>query len=251
FKPVFVSPYAKSRLWRHGERFLAMSATIISARQFARDLGLKPEDVAFIDMPSSFPPERWPIHYRPVADMTHRNQAVAWPAMVEGIDEVLAAHPDEKGLVHTHSYALARYICQHSRFEYRLLQHEPNSRVSALESFKVSNEPQVLVSPSMDRGVDLPGDLCRFLVVAKVPFPYLGDPQIAARLYSSRDGDMWYAVQTVRALVQSTGRGMRSPDDYCTNYILDAQFGRLWGEQEELFPVWWRQALLARRGHEG
>jgi len=40
FKPITVAPYAAEYLWRHGKRFLCMSATIISATELADSLGL-------------------------------------------------------------------------------------------------------------------------------------------------------------------------------------------------------------------
>jgi len=82
----------------------------------------------------------------------------------------------------------------------------------------LATEGAVLIAPSMDRGVDLPGDACRVQVVAKVPFPNLGDKQVNKRLYT-RGGQEWYAVQAVRSLVQMTGRGVRSPEDHamCLN----------------------------------
>ncbi len=115
--------------------------------------------------------------------------------------------------------------------------------VGQLEGFKADERSLVLISPSMDRGVDLPEDLCRFVVLLKVPYPYLGDIQISRRLYSAKDGPLWYAIQTIRTIVQATGRGVRSEDDYCISYILDEQFGRLYREYTGMFPRWWRDAL--------
>ena len=101
-----------------------------------------------------------------------------------------------------------------------------------------------MVSPSMDRGIDLPYDLCRVIILVKVPWPNLGDPQISRRLYSSSDGQTWYAVQTIRTIIQGTGRGMRAEDDFCVSYILDDQFRRLYKDYYHLFPKWWREALM-------
>jgi len=246
FKPVFISRYASDYLWEHGERFLVMSASILSSLQFARDLGLSRDDVEFIDMPSSFPPERRPIYFTPEADMTYKNREEAWPRVVEAVDRVLEEHPQEKGLIHTVSYPLARYLFENSRHPARLLQHDSFHRVAVLEQFKEDSRPLVLISPSMDRGVDLPDDFCRFLILVKVPFPSLRDIQVSRRLYSAADGATWYAVQTIRTIVQATGRGMRSEDDYCVSYILDKQFQRVFCEYNGLFPEWWKAAVTPR-----
>ena len=84
-----------------------------------------------------------------------------------------------------------------------------------------SDEPLVLVSPSMGEGVDLPGDLCRFQIIYKIPYPDWGDKQIYER--SSIDME-WYDFKTCLNLVQTHGRGMRYDSDYCTTYVIDSRF---------------------------
>ena len=102
----------------------------------------------------------------------------------------------------------------------------------------------VLFAPSFDRGVDLVDDDCRVIIVAKVPAPFLGDAQVKARLNSGREGEIWYTVQTIRTLVQMTGRGVRSVDDHCESYILDARFTEhIYKRHKNLLPEWWRDAL--------
>ena len=99
-----------------------------------------------------------------------------------------------------------------------------------------------MLSPSFTRGVDLPDDKCRCIIIAKVPFPYLGDPQIAKRV-KEPNGNWWYSLQAVQAMIQMTGRGVRHEKDYCTTYILDKQFSRLRGRMLKVFPKWWLEAI--------
>jgi len=82
------------------------------------------------------------------------------------------------------------------------------------------------------------------VIVTKVPYPYLGDKQVKARTYGTHDGNMWYAVQTIRAIAQMTGRGMRAVDDWCVSYILDSSFMDLYGPNRRLFPEWWSDAIV-------
>ena len=107
----------------------------------------------------------------------------------------------------------------------------------------VDGAGRVLVAPSMSRGVDLPDDLCRCLVVPK---PYFGDARVKARMRKP-DGDRWSQVQQVRELCQMTGRGVRHAGDHCQTYILDEEFDRLWRSARArlLFPAWWREAVVA------
>ncbi|MDA4120105.1 MAG: hypothetical protein OK436_05915, partial [Thaumarchaeota archaeon] len=194
---------------------------------------------------SDFPKENRPIYVRPVVAMTAKNKEVGYPAMVKGVKEVVESHPTERVLVHCVSYELGRVLASGlvplpGR---SVLTYGPGERDSVVESFKAL-ERSVLIAPSLERGVDLPDDLCRVQVIAKIPFPYLGDRQISARLHSP-GGQGWYTVSTVRSIVQSTGRGVRHKEDWAISYILDSTFvSNVWGRNRGLFPTWWREALI-------
>lgn len=244
FKPVRVDPFADRHLWRHASRWLMMSATVLSPEQFCRDLGLPRGDVEFVQLPSAFPVERRPVVYDPVGSMSYKNRDGTLASMVDRIDVLLKKHEGEKVLIHTVSYWLAQAIEKSSRFRERFHTYrEANGRVEALDSFRAAKPGAVLVAASMARGVDLPYDACDAIIIPKVPYPALGDKQISARLYAYQDGPAWYALQTVRAIVQGSGRGMRHADDRCVTYILDSDFDRLYGENKSMFPEWWRDAL--------
>ena len=245
FKPIYVAPYAEDLLWRHATKFVVMSATIISADHFARDLGLGPEDVAMIDLPSGFSVKRRPIYQVPAANVTHKNKDTAYPRLVQMLDDIADQHPSDNILAHTVSYDIAGYVSKHLRRNKSRVITYANSqeRAKALELFKQSTG-KILVAPSMDRGVDLPDDLCRVVVILKVPYPYLGDRQISARFHDGARGRAWYTVETIRAICQMTGRGMRHEKDWCITYILDRQFQSIFERSSYLFPGWWKDALV-------
>lgn len=241
FKPVKVDKVSGAALWHLGRQFLLMSATIISAQQMAEDLGLEDHEWAFVDVPSTFPVENRPIYIEPVANMTSKEKDTAWPIAAERIRQITEWH-DERILVHTVSYALADFIVD--KIGPRALTYrKAQEREDALARFRASSNG-VLVAPSFERGIDLPYDQCKVVVVAKIPFPYLGDKQVSKRLYS-RGGQGWYAMQTVRSLVQMTGRAMRHADDECEVYVIDRQFMQnVWKKSRHLLPEWWKEALV-------
>lgn len=245
FKPVFVSRYAEHHLWRHANRFILMSATIISPDEMAHSLGIPRDEIEFIDLPSAFPLERRPIYYLPRANITKKTEAEERPKAIAALDEILDKHPNDKALVHTVSYGYAQQVYGTSRHKKRMISYDcAQDRELKLEEFKSAPAGAVLVASSMDRGVDLPGDLCRVVVVMKFPYLNLGDKQISTRLHSDKKGgQLWFTVNAIRTLVQMTGRAMRSADDYCEVYILDEQFGRVYRENKFLFPQYWREAL--------
>lgn len=120
-------------------------------------------------------------------------------------------------------------------------------RQQAIRAY-LAKDSAVLLASSLDRGIDLPGDDCSAIVVCKVPFPNLGDKQVNARIHTY-GGQLWYSVQTIRTLVQMTGRGMRSIDDHCDSYILDEQFvSNIWRKNRSLLPNWWKEAVVTNAG---
>lgn len=247
-KPVMVGEWGEERLWSHSLRWLCMSATIISPGQWARDVGIEQggREFGVVSVPMTFPVENRGIVVAPIADMAAKHKAESWPTMATAVARVVALHPGERVLVHSVSYDLSAYLC--GRLEQAGLGRPVLTYRSARERDAIvaryrATPGAVLVAPSLDRGVDLRDDDCRVVIVAKLPFPYLGDKQVSARLHSEGGGS-WYAVQTVRTLVQMTGRGVRSKDDWCKTYILDRQFmSNVWKRSRDLLPKWWRDAV--------
>ena len=241
FKPVWIAKYAHNNFWQYIDHCLCMSATILDPVQYAKNVGITSFD--YLRLPSPFPKENRPIIYQPAADLTFKNMDAELPRLVVAIRAILEKHPSEKILIHTTSYKVKEYILGHMNSN-RLISHNTKDRTQKLEEFKRSTRPLALVSPSMDRGIDLPDDLCRVVIVTKLPYPSLGDPQVKKRVYASKDGDAWYAHHTISTLIQMCGRGVRSETDWCTIYILDKQFGVLYEKRKAMFPDWFREAVV-------
>ena len=233
-KPVLVSDWADGLLWRHGDKWLLMSATVVSHAEMADSLGIR--DYEYVSVPSTFPVEHRPIRYVPIASMTRADYQLE--RLLDGIERVIALHPGEPVLIHAHTYKLTDEIME--RIPQSISYSDASLRAKALSQFKA--EGGVLVAPSMDRGIDLPGDLCRVQIIAKIPFPYLGDAQVAARLHTP-SGAVWYDSKAIRSIIQASGRGVRSEDDFATTYILDRSFGKLLRKRRRIFPSWWREAV--------
>lgn len=247
FKPTWVAPYAKEYLWKHAERAVGMSATILDYAQRAKDVGVEINTVGYSALTSPFPKENRPIFVENIANVVNKELDTALPKLVTRIKDIMnKEHPDDKGLIHCVSYKILNYLKQNLPAS-RVMTHTTFNRTEVLDTFKASQQPKVLLSPSMDRGVDLPEDQCRFVIIAKMPYPDLGDPQVSKRVYSSKDGNRWYALQTVSKIIQMSGRGVRSVSDHADTYILDAQFNRLFMEWPNMFPKWWKEAIVRRK----
>ena len=239
-KPIRVDGYGGRFLWRHGKRWLCMSASIISSGVLAEELGWA-GDYATVTVPMMFPVKNRPVYLTPVADMSRGKWEIDRLALA--ITNICARYPNDRVLVHTVSYKLAQELLGKLQLPNRrvLTYTTSDTRDAAFHSYSANNNA-VLLAPSMDRGYDFVGDLARVVIIAKVPFPSLGDKQISARLRAP-SGGQWYRVKTVRTMVQMTGRGVRGIDDWAHSFILDSQFMKLWRENRGLFPQWWKDAV--------
>jgi Rad3-related DNA helicase len=242
FQPVRVAEFA-SIYWSIASRALAMSAFLPSKKMFCRELAFPEEDAEFIELGSAFPPENRPVWFWPAADMAYKRKAEEWPKLVKALDRLLARYDNVKALVHTSNYELARFIKANSVHSRRMLSHTGRDRAEVLNRFKRSPEPLVLLSPSMERGVDLLHDTTRLVVLAKLPFPDLSDKQVSARLHGYKDGQEWYDHRTVAGVVQASSRATRATNDWSHIWILDSQFYRLYRDRWSMFPSYWRDAL--------
>lgn len=250
-KPVIVSKHGVRNLWRHGQRWLVMSATIISADEMSDSLGAVGE-YATVSVPMTFPVENRQVILAPVADVTYKNMDKAILDLAHAIRVTCERHEGDRILVHTVSYKLARDLEEQlRRGEDRLTGRkivtytEGRGRETALAEYK-RTPGAVMLAPSMTRGIDMPDDLCRVQIIAKCPFPALGDKQIASRLHLP-GGQMWYTVKTIRDIVQMTGRAVRHDDDWAITYIFDSSFGKsLWSRWKGLFPKWWQESVNTR-----
>ncbi len=244
FRPLWLTEsLAEEFVWRHASRWVLMSATFLPIHLEAKRLGIPMEDVDYKCLPSTFPIERRPIHIESVCDLTAKTMDIEIPKLVSRISEIIASHPTEKGLLHAVSYKLANAIISGVGSP-RLITHNSTNRQDVLKTFMDSDQPLVLVSPSMERGISLEMDLCRFIIVCKAPFLYLGDKIVAARIHSFRLGQEWYTATMLLTVLQATGRGMRSIDDFCKTYILDNQFKKVLLAKPSYLPSWWRNALI-------
>jgi len=242
FKPIDVSPFAEQTLFKLGSHVLLMSATVINPKIYAESLGISPDQYVSITKESPFPVENRPIFAFPIGNMSADHIDETLPKMVEALREILKEHKSVKGIVHCHSFKVSNYIRKNLRSS-RLIFHDSHDREDALRKHLESKEPTVLFSPSMSEGVDLRDDLARFQILLKVPYPSLGDKLVRKRMHR---WTWWYPMQTIKTIVQSVGRGVRSETDHAVTYILDADWNRFYDRHKDLFPNAFKLALSRR-----
>lgn len=243
-KPLSAAPFVPSLINEMGATRIYMSAYPGPKDVFCRNLGLRPRDVAWLELDSSFPVDNRLIHMTTVGSMSRTCLDQTMPHMLKMCEAILDSHPNDKGIIHCHSYAIGQKINDyfaHSKHANRVLFATKSAeRGTLFNRHRVSTEPTVMLSPSLAEGYSFDDDLARFQIIPKVPYPYLGDRQVAAKMQQDRD---WYVLQTVMSVLQACGRIVRSDTDHGDTYILDSDFIRLYNENQKFFPKWFRDAF--------
>jgi Rad3-related DNA helicase len=99
----------------------------------------------------------------------------------------------------------------------------------------------VLLSPSMQEGVDLYDELARFQIILKMPWTSLEDFRTSVKSEFEPD---WYSNLMWNDIMQSSGRATRHADDYSTTYILDASFVWFYDKWKHRLPVWFKKRII-------
>tara|TARA_R110001592_G_scaffold188358_3_gene433505 strand:+ start:11365 stop:12942 length:1578 start_codon:yes stop_codon:yes gene_type:complete len=240
FKPIDIASFTEEYLFKSGKKILMMSATIINKDAFCEVLGIDKNECSFISVPSPFPIENRPIFVSPIGSMSMKNIDRSLPLLAKAVKEILKQHKNDKGIIHCHSYKVANYLKKNIRSN-RLLAHDSSNRDKVLFRHMNEKRPTVLLSPSMTEGVDLKGDASKFQIICKVPYPYLGDKLIRKRMNKWK---WWYPLQTMKVIIQSVGRSVRTKEDQAVTYILDGDWDRFYSRNRDLFPEDFRNSIL-------
>lgn len=215
FDPIQVGRYAEGALLMRLEHILVMSATLRPKTLYM--LGLSQEQFHFQEFPSDFPASSNPIYHIPTmrVDKRAHDLSMLWMRL----DQIATKRQDRKGIVHTISYARRDEILGRSRYASSMLVNPQGEASSEMVStFKQSAPGTILVSPSVGAGFDFPGRACEWQFVCKIPFQDSRSKIVQAR----QEADPEYGpYQAMNSLVQIFGRGMRSKEDHCENFIGD------------------------------
>lgn len=244
-KPIYIKDFTQSLLFRHSERALLMSATILDADIFCSSLGLKREEVAALRMKNRFPAEHRPIYLLPTAKLTGgRAKMGEWmPPLIAGVEKVVRKYPDKRGIIHTHNFAIMEGLLSGCAPDVssRLLNQRDFLDKQALLAHHATTTNGIIIAPAMHEGVDLVQDLSRFQIICKVPYPnHYDDAQLARRVEVDPRFYLWL---TALKLCQSYGRSIRSADDYADTYILDESIYRFLRDAKKMLPGWFLEAI--------
>ncbi len=207
----------------HADNRLLMSATIGDTGAFTEELGIR--DFAYRRVPNQFTPEQRPIYILDAPRMGRKATTEDFERQADVIaDAIKSCPPDWSGIIHVTRKTEARFMTDRlaSRgLEDRVwpmtghdgTQTPTNQQIEDWKLIKTQKPGAICISWSMFEGYD--GLDERICIVAKVPFPFLGDEYERARMkYSHR----FYNWRTGCKLSQGLGRTRRGrKQDYDLN----------------------------------
>ena len=239
-KPVFVGTMMEAL--QCSDFNLFMSATV-SPEFMKKTLNLEEDKTKFIKLNPTFPAENKEVVFFDTLSLSYSSLQV--PETVKqlrkNVAKVVKFHIEDgqRGIILTPSFKLQSELVSELRAQpnfskYKLFEHLQGTKLEhTLEAFKSYKDgPAVLISPSMFEGVDLPGDLSRFQILVKAPYPSLADKRMKFILDHHPD---LYNIVTIMKMVQGAGRSVRSPDDHAVTYFMDKNAERLFNSKQNIW----------------
>ncbi|MDQ2078437.1 ATP-dependent DNA helicase DinG [Marinimicrobium sp. ABcell2] len=229
--PILAARTLEQSLWQHCCGAVVTSATLAALGKFDgfRMRAGTPAESAYCQMPSPFDFSRATLHVP--AQAIEAGDAVAHTcAVIDALPELL--DPDEGSLVlfSSRRQMLDVYEQLPKDWRERILVQGALSKQEMLSQHRKQvdiGEGSVLFGlASFAEGVDLPGDYCRHVVIAKLPFSVPDDPIEAslAEWVEARGRNAFMEITVPDAalkLVQACGRLLRSETDRGKITLLD------------------------------
>lgn len=244
FKPFSVSEDTQ-KLLNMGNIRIFLTGTLGDKNKFCQWNDIDPNETYYIYEKSPFDVSKRPIYTDFVGRLSgQRNSRPNWKnrRAISKIKELLDKHDGQKGVIHTSSNEQAFWIMEQLK-GYPLLFVGGEDRNSTLKHFTETDDSIVLIGASIKDGVDFKGDLCRFQIIFKVPYPQLNE-QVK---YRKELDPKWFYYQAVMALMQAYGRGIRDNDDYCVMYIIDSSFKDLFDYNKNFFNEYFIEAVQKKK----
>lgn len=245
-----------NRFFYANKKLVFSSGSWIMPVKDMRILGLNPNEIEVVRVPSTFPAKARPIYHVAPLSFSEKTDDGEYlyktdyglKKWIKALDDVVESiwrfRAGVNIVIHSNSFALSKLIAENAAIDENWLFHFSDQRTSVYNHavgipatvvrkedgvHRLKTEPKsglVLISPSVKEGVDFKYEAARAQIVVKAPVPYMGDPYIKAMAYGVKEleieGDRDFITRRcIRDFMQMYGRVMRSPDDGGFTFVLD------------------------------
>lgn len=196
-----------------------------------------PTDFEYIRLETDFDFSRSPIYFVPGHRMSFNDKAESMKVLKPLLYRICNSFENQKGVIQTGSYQLMNELINDApeHLKRRFLAYDnPKVKNEYIKQHSLKDDANsILIGPTLCEGIDLPDDLCRFIIIFKVPYPNLKDELTKEKIKLFPN---WYNSTTSNLIIQGIGRGNRNKNDYCTTFILDGCFGGLFSQTFDQYP---------------
>jgi len=144
---------------------------------------------------------------------------------------IVAIPKTERILIQTPSKDLIKKILSDERYSGQILYDGIDSNgknIQNLQYWLEGSKEHILVSTRTSRGIDLKGDKCRHIIIAKCPFPMMATHiNSLRRRFGKSDYNLIYLDMTRRILLQQLARGSRNDKDWVLIYTVDIDAAKI------------------------
>ena len=239
-EPIWSKDYLEKFVWSKYDIVVLMSGTILDKKLFSDINGIDSSKSVYYSVSSPFPKENRKIIYMPLGKMSYSKKEQTFKNFIPFFSKVLKKYPDVKGIIHTNSFELSKWI-EDSVKDSRLVFHTSTNKDEMLRHHFTSTKPTVIVSPSVSTGVSFDNEKSRFQVIAKIPYPSLASQKNKMRQKTYPE---WYAWRTVGELIQACGRSVRNHKDYADTIIIDGSFSDVIRYSSQYMPLWFQESII-------
>ena len=240
----------RSYLCAHANYRVFVSATIGGKDAYDENMGFRfgveDENDELSEMhiiPSTFDFTQSPVHFLNRFKMSYHERNISFNHLKTIIYSICTTKfSDKKGMIQTGSYDFAKRLYDNAPVEVksRMLLYNGSSEKNVMIQLHRASKNTILVGPTLNEGVDLPGDDCRFIIIMKVPYPSLANKLVKVK---TKLFPLWYNSTTSNQIIQGIGRGVRYDGDWCVTYILDACFMSLYKSTIDQYPTELQQRI--------
>ena len=218
-------------LFDYADVVVLMSATIVDRHAFAKSLGI--EKFEYIEIESTFDSKKSPIYCHTKYPLSRATLDKYLPSVVDMAKTLADSHQGEKGIIHTHSFVITQNVQRKLKGKRYLYREEGTTNENIISEHVLRKDDTVLISPSLTMGLDLKGDLGKWQIIIKLPFPSLASKRVK-KLFETDPS--WYKMKMFISLIQACGRCTRSAEDESVTYILDGLSAKAIIENKKILP---------------
>ena len=235
-KPVFIPTVVRSMIFGKPSNMIFMSGT---AERIKDSLKLPDEETATITNPYLFPLDNRPFYaFTNLPKLNVDTFDEVFPRYCTITDGIIEQYPEDTNvIIHSVSYKNAEFYKEHSKLKDRIF--IPTSK-EVKDLTNLIKPGMIVVSPSITEGVDLGDGLAKVQIFMKCPYPYLGDLWVKKKMELDQG---WYSYATLLAIIQGSGRGIRSATDQADTFCLDPSFKGLLMRNGEYVPDWFNKSI--------